>query len=214
MDNYKLLDRDQMEPSILLRKLDPWKPSKADRVKPLVKQILSNSDHHNLTMDNPRWEASVYPLYYYYYQGPTPRKSVFVCIFEEYQRLFSGFKSPLQKDDLRKYISSAADAEVDLLIEDVSYFIFVEAKNPPPGKKARFGRGYGLHQLVRQYVAGRFLEKIVKKRFLIATLGVNTSVRLELNEAEKSLLRAVGEDRAQLDFHDYPWSILDESVSS
>ena len=83
MDDYKLLDRDQMEPSILLRKLDPWNPSKSDRVKPLVKKILSNSDHHNLTMDNPRWEASVYPLYYYYYDGRKGPKSVFGRIFEE-----------------------------------------------------------------------------------------------------------------------------------
>ncbi len=208
MDNYKLLDRDQMEPSILRRKLDPWKPSKADRVKPLVKEILSSSNHHNITMDNPRWETNVYPLYYYYYDGKKGEKSVFARIFEEYQQLFSGVTTSLQKDDLRKYISSAADAEVDLLIEDASYFIFVEAKNPPPGKKAKFSSGYGVHQLVRQYVAGRFLEKAIKKKFLIATLGVNTSVRLELNETEKSLLKAVGEERTQLEFHDYPWEIL------
>ena len=210
MDHFKLLDRDQMEPSILLRKLDPWNPSKSDRVKPLVKKILSNSDHHNLTMDNPRWEASVYPLYYYYYDGRKGPKSVYIRMFEEYQRLFSGVRTSMDSDELFNRISSAANAEVDLLIEDAGYFIFVEAKNPSPGKKAKFEVASGLHQLVRQYAAGTFLAKSLKKKFLIATLGAKTSVRLELNEAEKSLLRALGEERAQLKFNNYPWSILNE----
>ncbi len=209
MNDYKLINRDQMEPSILRRKLDPWRPSKSDRVKPLINEILSNCGRNDLKIENPRWETNVYPLYYYFYDGRKGPKSVFVRTFEEYQHLFSGVTTSLNRDEQYKYISTVADAEIDLLIEDAAYFIFVEAKNPLPGKKAKFQKGYGLHQLVRQYVAGTFLEKAINKKFLISTLGVNTSVRLELNEAEKSLLKAVGEERAQLEFLDYPWSILD-----
>lgn len=208
MDNYKLIDRDQMEPTILRRKLDPWNPSKSRRVKPLIKKILSNCGHRDLRITSPRWEANSYPLYYFYYDRQK-KNSVYVRMFEEYQGLFSGVKTSVERNELYKLFSSAANAEVDLLIEDGGYFIFVEAKTPPAGKKAKFEVASGLHQLVRQYVAGRFLEKVVKKRFLIATLGANTSVQLELNEAEKSLLRVIGEERAQLEFHDYAWEVLD-----
>ena len=180
--------------------------------QPLINEILSNCGRNDLKIENPRWETNVYPLYYYFYDGRKGPKSVFVRIFEEYQHLFSGVTTSLNRDEQYKYISTVADAEIDLLIEDTAYFIFVEAKNPLSGKKAKFQRGYGLHQLVSQYVAGTFLEKAINKKFLISTLGVNTSVRLELNEAEKSLLRAVGEERAQLKFNDYPWSILDQPI--
>ena len=33
-DSYQLIDKDQMEPSILLRKLRPWRPEDADSANP------------------------------------------------------------------------------------------------------------------------------------------------------------------------------------
>jgi hypothetical protein len=38
----RLVDLDQMETSELSRRLDPWKPVKAERGKPLITHVLSN----------------------------------------------------------------------------------------------------------------------------------------------------------------------------
>ena len=40
-DSYQLIDKDQMEPSILLRKLRPWRPEDADKAQSLVHAVLA-----------------------------------------------------------------------------------------------------------------------------------------------------------------------------
>jgi len=211
MDGYKLIDRDQMEPSKLRRKLDPWNSAKSHCVKPLITEILSSYSHNGIKLAEPKWEIHVYPLYYYYYEDRAKRKkkSVFPRIFEEYQRLFSEVRSPLPRSELNTLITSVADAEIDLLIEDSDYFIFVEVKSPGAGQKPKFTKEKGIHQLVRQYVQGKFLERAVGKQFMIATIGAPLSAPVRLNQAEKSLLEAIGEEREDLEISDYSWTILD-----
>ena len=87
-------------------------------------------------------------------------------ILAAYKRLFPEVVHPLSKDELYKHLPSVADAEIDLLIEDADYFMLIEAKNPPPGKKAKFEKGGGVHQLVRQCLQGKILERLINKVFL------------------------------------------------
>ncbi len=211
MDGYKLIDRDQMEPSKLRRKLDPWNSAKSHCVKPLITEILSSYSHNDLKIAEPKWESNVYPLYYYYYEDRAKKKkeSVFPRIFEEYQRLFSEVRSPLPSSELYTLITSVADAEIDLLIEDSDYFVLVEVKSPGAGQKPKFTKEKGIHQLVRQYVQGMFLERAVGKQFMIATIGAPLSAPVRLNQVEKSLLEAIGEEREDLEIYDFPWTILD-----
>jgi len=211
MDGYKLIDRDQMEPTKLRRKLDPWNSTKSHRVQPLITKILSRYGHNGINLAEPKWEIHVYPLYYYYYEdrAKKEKESVFPRIFEEYQRLFSEVRSPLPSSELNTLITSVADAEIDLLIEDSDYFIFVEVKSPGAGQKPKFTKEKGIHQLVRQYVQGKFLERAVGKQFMIATIGAPLSAPVRLNQAEKSLLEAIGEEREDLEISDYSWTILD-----
>ena len=211
MDAYKLIDRDQMEPTKLRRKLDPWNSTKSHRVQPLITKILSRYGHNGIKLAEPKWEVHVYPLYYYYYEDKAKRKkeSVFPRIFEEYQRFFSEFTSTLEISELYALISSVADAEIDLLIEDTDYFVFVEVKSPGAGQKPKFTKEKGIHQLVRQYVQGKFLERAVGKKFMIATIGAPLSAPVRLNQVEKSLLEAIGEEREDLEIYDFPWTILD-----
>ncbi len=213
MDAYKLIDRDQMEPSKLRRKLDPWNSAKSHRVKPLITEILSSYSHNDLKIAEPKWESNVYPLYYYYYEDRAKKKkeSVFPRIFEEYQRLFPEVTPTLQRPELCKLITSVANAEIDILIEDNNYFVFVEVKSPGAGRRPKFTRDRekGIHQLVRQYVQGKFLERAVGKKFMIATIGACGLSPLGLNQVERLLLEGIGEEREDLEIYDFPWSILD-----
>jgi len=155
-----------METSKLRRRLDPWHPAKAERVKLLVGDILLKHGS-NLVVKEPRWEISVYPLYYFFAAGGHPKGvEVSKQILAAYKRLFPEVVHPLSKDELYKHLPSVADAEIDLLIEDADYFMFIEAKNPPPGKKAKFVKGGGVHQLVRQCLQGKILERLINKVFL------------------------------------------------
>ncbi len=209
MDGYKLIDRDQMEPSKLRRKLDPWNSTKSHCVKPLITEILSSYSHNDLKIVEPKWESNVYPLYYYYYEDTA--KSVSQRINKEYERLFPEVTPTLQRPELCKLIRSAADAEIDLLIEDSDYFVFVEVKSPGAGQSPRFTRDTekGIHQLVRQYVQGKFLERAVGKKFMIATIGARGLSPLGLIQVERLLLEGIGEEREDLEIYDFPWSILD-----
>ena len=98
-----------------------------------------------------------------------------------------------------------------MLIEDNNYFVFVEVKSPGAGRRPRFTRDRekGIHQLVRQYVQGKFLERAVGKKFMIATIGACGLSPLGLNQVERLLLEGIGEEREDLEIYDFPWSILD-----
>ena len=97
-------------------------------------------------------------------------------------------------ESLIPHIHRIANTEIDILIEDCEYFVFVEAKNVPEGKKPKFETTGGVHQLVRQYLQGKLLEKVISKTFALATIGVNSGsdVEIELNDLEARMLNLVG----------------------
>lgn len=57
MNDYKLINRDQMEPSILRGKLDLWKPSKSDRAKP-CDMLLENPEKFGKTLKDPKFSGT------------------------------------------------------------------------------------------------------------------------------------------------------------
>ena len=93
-----------------------------------------------------------------------------------YERVFKALpiEASPQNDGLEPHISRLADTEIDILVEDTEYFVFIEAKEVRGQSKAKFEPGE-VHQLVRQYVQGKVLEKTVAKTFALATIGANNA---------------------------------------
>ena len=92
-------------------------------------------------------------------------------------------------------------------------WLFIEVKIPKPGQKTKFQTIAGVHQMVRQYIQGRILEKIIRQPFALATIGASDaeSIEIPLNEQEQSLLRLVNEERQSLEVPDLPWDLLTTS---
>ena len=204
---YRLIDLDQGETSKLRRTLDPWQPAKAQAVTRLIGECFLRRGTR-LKIKEPRWETNIYPLYYYFWvQGYRGRK-LYNQVLVEYKRLFPELAPPSSRDDLYHQLQRSADTEIDLLIEDSDYFIFAEVKDPPPGKKAKFETKGGVHQLVRQFVQGKLLERLIRKEFLLCTVGAGLFGPLRLNDVEKGLLAAVGGPGDGLDIKDFNWDLL------
>jgi len=165
MINYHLVGVDQMEASKLRRKLDPiepWDNAKSERVKPVIAYI-ANSFGVDIVPSEPRWENSIYPLYYLYAgKNRVNTNAIYAKMRDDYIALFPGLDRTCSTDQLTAFIGDIANTEIDLLIEDVDYFIFVEAKDPPDGKSAIFQKRHGVHQLVLQYAEGLFLARKIK----------------------------------------------------
>ena len=213
-DSYRLIDKDQMEPSILLRKLRPWRSEDADRVQSLVHAVLAAYERNAWRCDPFRWETSVFPLFYFAKDRDMSSKAVYERIFD-----WAGHPSDeIANPSLKAMLGPVADAEVDLLIESANYFIFIEAKvRKKKGAKPRFQRNkkkYGAtHQLVRQFVQGRLLANRIDKTFMLATLGASEkdSMHVELREYDKRLLKVVGQRGQEFPFPDVPnfrWNLL------
>ena len=205
MTNYKLIGVDQMEATKLRRKLDePWCPEKSQRVKPVIADIAKTCEG-DITPMEPRWEHGVYPLYYLYkHDSRDTLKTVCNKILEDYIMQFPELKDKYPTDQLTAFVDDIANTEVDLLIEDVDYFIFVEAKNPPDGRLPRFQMKRGVHQLVLIYAEGLFLARKIKKRFLLATLGTGMT-SYNLTTADQTLLAIFGDASKELKFCDLIW---------
>ena len=77
----------------------------------------------------------------------------------------------------------------------------------PEGKKAKFEKTGGVHQLVRQYLQGKLLEKMISKMFALATIGVNggRDVEIALNDREVQMLNLVGATGTTLSVADLLW---------
>ena len=65
----------------------------------------------------------------------------------------------------------------------------------------------GVHQLVRQYLQGKLLEKMISKTFALATIGVNDGrdLEIELNDREVQMLSLVGSTGSTLSVVDLLW---------
>ena len=217
-DSYQLVGKDQMEPSILNRRLRPWRPEDDSRTQSLVQGVLAAYEHNEWLSDPFRWETSVFPLFYFTKTRDIPSKAVYERIFE-----WAGHPSDhsenlsIENPSIEKMLGPVADAEVDLLIESANYFMFIEAKKP--SEKARFQRNkkeYGaIHQLVRQFVQGRLLASRINKTFMLATLGASDGdfVQVELREGDVRLLKVVEQSEEDFPFPDMPnfsWKLLPE----
>ena len=215
-DNYQLIGKDQMEPSILVRRLRQWRPEDASKAQGLVDGVLTAYGQKEWLCAPFRWETSVFPLFYFTKTRDIPSKAVYERIFE-----WAGHPSDHSENpSIEKMLGPVADAEVDLLIESANYFMFIEAKvRQKPGEKARFHRNkkeYGaIHQLVRQFVQGRLLASQIDKAFMLATLGASDGdfVHVELREGDIRLLKVVEQSEQDFPFPDMPnfsWNLLPE----
>jgi hypothetical protein len=211
-NDYELVGIDKMEPSLLRRKIDPGQSECTESLKRIIEAVFSWYGYDKRTIQQPRWETGVYPLYYWYFSDPErqQKQSPYKHILNKCEKCFSlsAFSPPLE--DIYKRIGTIADAEIDLLVEDIEYFILIEAKKPLlPGQKPVFGQNYGLHQLVRQYLQGLFLAKVTKKNFLMATIGTGLKKPYELTTLEQDYLKAFGKDIHNLTLPDFDWTIFD-----
>ena len=202
--DYQLIDIDQMEPSIVRRRLRRWTQADEAAITPLVAGLRNKGALSAIQIQKPRYETNVYPLYYYWsHTKGLPHKQVYSEVVESFQM----YTETVPDKSLIPHIQRLADTEIDILIEDRDYFVFVEAKNVPDGQKAKFEKTGGVHQLVRQYLQGKLLEKMISKTFGLATIGANKGWNLEivLNDREKQMLNFVGATGTSLSVVDLLW---------
>jgi len=203
MDDYQLIGLDQTEASIVRRQLHKWNKSDDQPILPLIAALQQRGYISDLHIKQPRWETNVYPLYFYWLYRQK------VIHSEVYKRVFNSFSS-VPEEQLRVHIDTIANTEIDILIEDADYFLFIEAKVPSAKQKIIFQNGSGVHQLVRQYVQGRLLAEIVNKRFALGTLGANNAqpIKIQLNETEQALIRLLGQETKELSVPDFAWTLI------
>ncbi len=117
--------------------------------------------------------------------------------------------TPLTGKDLLLHVTRVVNSEIDILVEDHDYFLFIEAKVPTPSGKVKFQNIGSVHQLVRQYIQGRILEKLIGKRFALAGVGANNAepIRIDLGVTERALLSLINEDQQSLEIIDLSWPI-------
>ena len=181
---YALIGIDQMEAAVVRRRLMDLPEQGAGA---LVSQLQRKGLLADARIRHPLYETNVWPLYYYWSNKPgLEHRDVYDKTIETVQKHFKGVPQHLVP-----MIESFADTEVDILIEDEDYFVFIEAKEVAAGRAARFGRNKeGVHQLVRQQLQGEILEKLIDKRFALATIGANQGkpVPVVTGDADRELL--------------------------
>jgi len=207
MDRYKLIGLDQMEASIVRRYLHQWNKADEQAITPLITALQQGRCLSNVHVREPRWEINVYPLYYYWaHYRKIIHKEVYECVFGSLPM----DTVSIPEKDLRTHVARVVNSEIDILVEDVEYFLFIEAKVAIVGRKVKFENTDGVHQLVRQYIQGRILVTLIGKQFALATIGANNAqpITIRLNETEQALLRLVGEERQLLEIPDLAWTLL------
>lgn len=203
-NSHQLIDLDQMEASIVRRRLRRWSPADQEVAIALVHALQRMQCLSNCRVVEPYYETNVYPLYYYWRHGrQVSHREVYDHVFQSLgtERLST------TADELRPHVGHTVDTEVDILLEDVDYFVFIEAKEAMTGRKVKFEKKRGVHQLVSQYVQGKILEKMISKSFVLATIGANKGepVEIKLNSAERMLLQLVGNNSDVFSVVDLTW---------
>ncbi len=201
-EKYNLIGLDQMEASRVRRRLHKWTRTDEETIRPLVAGLQRSGCLQDCRINEPRWETNVYPLYYWasHKQG---RKKPYDHVFELVLN-----RKAAKNEALRTYVKQMVNSEIDILVEDHHYFIFIEAKEVAPGRKTIFQDRGGLRQLIRQYVQGQVLARLVGKTFCIATIGANgaqPSVLEHFSRAEFELLRSVSEGVQPIKVIDLCW---------
>lgn len=206
-NKYKLIDLDQMEASVVRRRLRRWTKGDEQAIIPLIHALQRRQCLSNVRIVEPRYETNVYPLYFYWRCG---QKVSHRQVYDRVFRILPTERLSMPKDELCSHVAHTVDSEVDILVEDVEYFVFIEAKEVAPGAKVKFEKKGDVHQLVSQYIQGKILEKVTSKTFALATIGANKGKPLEipLNATERALLQLVHEDKATLPVIDLSWPSL------
>jgi len=200
------------------RRLRRWSRADEDSIKPLIhafQQKRNLSPKLRISPEQrivePRYETNVYPLYYYSLQETGTHRQVYDYVFKN----LPAENSPMELEELRAHVGHTVDSEIDILIEDTEYFIFIEAKEVAPNGKVKFEKKCGVHQLVNQYLQGKILEKLISKRFFLATVGANRGeIRdVPLSKPEQALMQLVDGQRSILSVVDLSWDCLAEISS-
>jgi len=208
MEKYALIGLDQMEASVVRRRLHQWNKADELAITPLIAALQQRKRLSSVHIKEPRWETNVHPLYYYWaYQHSLSPK-------EMYDRVLGSLptdKVSVPEGQLRPHLKRVVNSEIDILVEDIEYFAFIEAKIVRQGQKVKFENKHGVHQLVRQYVQGKILEQLTSKTFELATIGVTDKAqvtKIELNDTERALLRLVGKEKRSFEVVDLSWSVM------
>ena len=191
------------------RHLYRWSNSDTRVIKPIICMIRDIHSQSSMRVSKPRWETNVYPLYYWAERAVGSRKA-YDFILDILTDLFPAFNVPLPDKDVLAHLKRIMNSEIDILVEDITYFLFIEVKVPIAHRKAKFQIIAGIHQLVRQYIQGKILEGIISKPFTLVTIGANNGnlIKIPLNTVEQDLLRLVNEDRQCLEVDDLPLNLL------
>jgi hypothetical protein len=203
-DKYKLIGLDQMEASIVRRHLHQWNKADEEAIRPLIVSLQELGCIQNTCISEPRWETNVYPLYYW--ARRLDSKKPYDYVFESLETS----KVSIPTEELRIFVKRMVDSEIDILVEDYAYFVFIEAKVTPPGRKTVFQDRGGIRQIVRQYVQGCVLAQITDKKFCLATIGANKAKPIPLDKfsrAEVALLQLISDDVQPLSVVDLCWPI-------
>lgn len=209
MSEYELIGIDHSEASLVRRHLHRWEKTDEEAILPLILAIKEEQALLDIHIAEPRWETNVYPLYYWAEVAVGSRKA-YEYVLDLLPDLFAHANTSLVGDELIPHLTRIMNSEIDILVEDFEYFMFIEAKIPEADRKTKFQTIEGVHQLVRQYIQGKILEQIISKKFALATIGANNAkpIGISLNTTEQALVSMVNEDRKKLEISDLPWSLL------
>ncbi len=202
-DRYKLIGLDQMEASVVRRHLHRWNKADEEAIRSLIVSLQQLGCIQNSRISEPRWETNVYPLYYWA-KHKLGSKKPHDHVFESLETS----KVSVPTEELRIYVKRMVDSEIDVLVEDYDYFVFIEAKETAPGQTTVFQDRRGIRQLVRQYVQGHVLARITEKKFFLATIGANKAqptVLDKFSRAELALLQLVSDEVQPLRVVDLCW---------
>lgn len=209
MGEYKLIELDNSEATNVRRHLHQWSKDDERAIRPLILALKEKPGLLDIHITEPRWVTNVYPLYYWA-QRAVGSKRAYDHVLEKLPNLFPASNVPLPEREIHLHLKRIINSEIDILVEDFDYFLFIEAKTPQTGRKTKFQTIAGVHQMVRQYIQGRILEKLFRKPFVPAAIGANNaeSIRIPLKTTEQMLLRLVNEERQLLEIPDLPWNLL------
>jgi hypothetical protein len=207
-NDLKLVGTDTTEVTLIRRRLHPWSPADTTNAQRLVRRIAAQANLSSITVDAPQWETNVYPLFYHV--RPLVKRGVYDHALKLVLEHFT--EATGHTEALREHLTAIVNGEIDILVEDTDYFVFLEAKVPQPDGKLNFRWIKGVHQLVRQYIQGKILERLIGKRFQLVVVGSDQQPVVtipELKASERALLSAVGQDYDRLEFPNVPWTVLD-----
>ena len=219
MSAYKLLELDRDEKTIIRRALYRESRAGEQAIAEIFSRIRRAHTPSNARLIKPRWETSVHPLYFWAYSEtkcePGKGGNFRACFDHVVEKL-----PKIYCEELREpFWYTVVDCEIDILVEDAEFFLFLEAKIPVRGTDIDWYKSkQGVHQLVHQYVQGSLIKKFVvpEKEFALATIGANNAEphNIQLNATERKLMALVDYNGDSLSIPDFSLEVLTSSTSA